>query len=351
VCVPTNPIGPDLQESNASAPAAQFVCKCDPPWSGPACGVLAYKTTPLSGKSLYPESDPHNTWNGAILRGADGIYHLYNPLYPVGALGGTTTLMHGTSKTVAGPYQWPKSAFITIPTLGAFDGPKSLVYTEQNRTKYSLWLGGNVYTANSAAGPFARLVGFRYPGHNPAPVFHNGAFYTIVSMAAGIMTTPQLVAGAKWTQYASIAQDNVPTNWLPEDPDMWIDAKGNWHIVNHCYSEHEWEHCATSVLSSHFFSRDGKTWDFLKEAIQPYSHTVQYDDGTSHMFVTMERPNLYFDENGNLTHIHLAADLVTGDEGCGNRTADAHFNHTPCDNCKYDDHGGTTIIALATDLV
>lgn len=180
---------------------------------------------------------------------------------------------------------------------------------------------------------------------------------------------------------------------------MWVDPRGNWHIINHCYDNHEWENCSTSVLSSHFFSQDGKTWHFLNPPVQPYSHTVQYDDGSSHMFVTMERPNVFLDESGQVTHIHLAADLVTGDEGCGNdpkRQAHAHFGHVPCDNCKvrrplvgssglgwcwwvwltewmwseggfcgpaaptclcsalthnpapiqYDDHGGTTIIAL-----
>ena len=109
---------------------------------------------------------------------------------------------------------------------------------------------------------------------------------------------------------------------------------------------HDWEHCSTSLLSSHFFSTDGKTWHFLPEAIQPYAHTVHYDDGTSHMFVTMERPSVFFNERGELTHLHLGADLVTGDEGCGTRANHTHFGHCPCDNCKYEDHGGTTIIAL-----
>ena len=312
-------------------------CKCDAPWSGSACGVMAYaKTTPASGRSLFPESDARNSWNGAIMRGADGVYHCYNPIYPVGELGGATTLMHGTSDKVTGPYAWPKAAAIPIPTLGSFDGPKSVVYTDENNvTKYSLWFGGFVYLADDAAGPWQVIPDFHYPGHNPAPVFHDGAFYTIVSMTTGIMTTPKLESGAKWAVFTSrINATNVPTGWIPEDPDMWVDKRGNWHIVNHAYNPHEWEHCGTSVLSSHFFSRDGKTWDFLPEAIEPYSHTVSYDDGSSHMFVTMERPNLFFDQHGVLTHIHLAADLVTGEEGCGNRTDHAHFGHTPCDNCK-----------------
>ena len=327
------------------------VCECDAPWKGPSCGILGYKTTPASGKSLYTDSDTLNTWNGAILRDGDGMYHLYNPLYPAGALGGTTTLMHGTATEVAGPYNFTAYPDITIPLLGAFDGPKSVVYTEleggANKTKYSLWLGGHVYLSDSAAGPFNKLANFSYPGHNPAPVWQRGAFYTVVSMAAGISTTPKLVPGAVWTHHADIDQSDVPKNWLPEDPDMWVDARGNWHIVNHAYNNYEYRDCASSVLSSHFFSTDGKAWHFLPQGVQPYSHTVQYDDGTSHMFVTMERPTMLFDDHGQLTHIHLAADLVSGDAGCGNRTAHAHFGHTPCDNCKYEDHGSTTIIALA----
>ena len=85
-------------------------------------------------------------------------------------------------------------------------------------------------------------------------------------------------------------------------------------------------------MSAHWFSPDGKDWQWSP---QPYGHTVNYDDGTSHTYTTMERPNLHFDATGQLTHLNVAADLVTGDEGCGNRTRHAHFGHTPCDNCKW----------------
>eukprot|EP00912_Choanoflagellata_sp_UC4_P002185 UC4_evm1s1384 len=237
-------------------------CICDQPWSGPSCGIMTYKITPKSGFSLFPESDPRNTWNGAIIRSDDGIFHLYNPLYPAGALGGTTTLMHGTSSSITGPYSFPKEDYITIPELGPFDGPKSLKFTdEKNSTKYSLWFGGRVYLANKVEGPFEVIDDFRYPGHNPAPLFHNGMFYNIESMESGIFSTDKLEPGAKWSKYASISQDKVPSTWIPEDPDMFVDKRGNWHIINHCYSNYEWENCSASVLSSHFFSNDdGKTW-------------------------------------------------------------------------------------------
>ena len=89
--------------------------------------------------------------------------------------------------------------------------------------------------------------------------------------------------------------------------------------------------CANSAASAHFFSADGRDWHYSP---QPYGHTVSYDDGTSHTYVTLERPNLHFNASGVITHINLAADLVTGNEGCANRTSHAHNGHCPCDNCK-----------------
>jgi hypothetical protein len=327
------------------------VCTCDAPWQGAECGVLGYnKTTPSSGFSLYTESDPRNTWNGAIIRNAaDGVYHLFAPVYPAGALGGTTTMLHGIASDVAGPYAWGKRPDITIGSLPAFDGPKSVVYTDPdtNKTMYSLWLGGGVLLADSVDGPFKKLEGFAYPGSNPAVFWHEGAFYFTNSPCETIYTTPRLVAGAKWAEHGSVNHSLLPENWIAEDPTLWADKRGNFHIINHAYSPHEWQHCASSALSTHFFSADGgRNWHFLPQAVQPYAHTVDYDDGTSHMFVTIERPSVFFDQHGQLTHLHLGADLVTGDEGCGARVNHTHFGHCPCDNCKYEDHGGTTIIAL-----
>lgn len=325
-------------------------CICDRPWTGSSCGILAYATTPATGKSLFPYPEKGNTWNGAIIRAPeDGLYHLYNPLYPKGELGGTTTMMHATSPNITGPYAWGKYPDIILDTsLGAFNGPKSVVFPDPitNKTKFSLWLGGGVYLADSPNGPFERLKGFAYPGSNPAPWWHNGTFYFTNSPCQTVYSTPRLVAGAQWSVHGKIDHTGVPEGWIPEDSDLWVDLRGNFHIINHAYDPRQWEHCSTSVLSSHFFSKDGAVWHFLPEAIQPYSHTVQYDDGTNHMFITIERPNVFLDELGRLTHIHLAADGVSGDAGCGNRTEHQHFGHCPCDNCKYEDQGTTTIIAL-----
>ena len=61
-----------------------------------------------------------------------------------------------------------------------------------------------------------------------------------------------------------------------------------------------------------------------------YPRRVADDDGTSHTYTTLERPNLHFDSTGQLTHINLAADLVTGDEGC----ADLEEISRGCTRCR-----------------
>jgi hypothetical protein len=73
---------------------------------------------------------------------------------------------------------------------------------------------------------------------------------------------------------------------------------------------------------------------------------VHFDDGTSHTYTTLERPNIHFDAAGQMTHLGLAADLVTGDEGCANRTW-RRGGKTACTNCKYTDHAGTLLVKLA----
>jgi hypothetical protein len=96
------------------------------------------------------------------------------------------------------------------------------------------------------------------------------------------------------------------------------------------------------------YSEDGKDWHMLDPNVEPYTHTVSYADGTTHTYTTLERPNIHFNAQGQMTHINLAADLMTQDGGCPSYdTCPAkQGGHCACTNCKYADHAGTIIIAL-----
>lgn len=322
-------------------------CSCDKPWNGQFCDKLAYKISPASSKDVWnPTSlDPRNTWNGPIVVDpVDGRYHLFDPVYRVGSLLDVTSFAHGVSTSVTGPYDWTSYGNITAVVSA---NPAALVFPNETTGEnvYSLWVGGKLLVASNLADTFEVLPGVSYPGgdNNPAPVYHNNAFYLTNQPTTQVFKATSI--NGPWTVWATIPQDYLPSGYTVEDPFLFFDKRGNVHIINHAYSTDQFFNCSSSYVSSHFFSVDGKTWGWSDE---PYGHTVLFDDGTWHSYTTLERPNLHFDSSGQLTHIGLAADLITGDEGCYNRTGQPGPtpDHTSCTNCKYADHAGTLIVAL-----
>lgn len=73
-----------------------------------------------------------------------------------------------------------------------------------------------VYMSHSASGPFTKLENFSYPGNNPAPLYHNGAFYVTNSPCMTVYTTPRLVPGATWTKHGDIDHFGVAPRFPPE---------------------------------------------------------------------------------------------------------------------------------------
>jgi hypothetical protein len=307
------------------------VCTCDTPWVGQACDTMRYAVTPASGKNLWTGDSNFNTWNGPIVRDSEGLYHLYDPVYKHGSLWSVLYVAHGTSSSPTGPYDWSKEANISSTIIN----PAALVFPDATTGApvYSLWVGGDIFTSSSADGPFAKS--YKNPmGSNPAPAFYKGNFYLTDQRTTQVLTTSSL--DSPWVIFGNISHPpDLP--YVVEDPFLYVDTRGRFHVINHAYNTAQKVNCSASHVSSHFFSEDGKSnWG---HSDAPYGHTVTFDDGTSQSYCTLERPNLLFDEAGFISHIHLAADLVTGNEGCGS---------TPCVNCKYNDHAGTLIVKLGS---
>ena len=328
-------------------------CVCDKPWQGSTCGALRFKVTPASGRSLFPLNKSHNTWNGPII-GPDpgtGKYHLYAPYY--GNYTGIKSLfrvdytLHGSADRIEGPYSWlPHYNWTNInPAALAFPTNSS----GGDATAYTLWDGG-VQLASAPGGPWSPITGVRTGcDGNAAPAWHKGRFYCTSQHTLAVRTAAAL--GATWEHLSDVNitlanGSNVPyARYLPnvEDPFLWVDKRGSFHIINHRYVNTEVAHCGTSTVSAHVFSPDGKAWHIVEPVVEPYAHTVEYDDGTSFTFATLERPNIHFDAAGQMTHINFAADLTTRDAGCGNSE---QGKPRSCAECKFYNHCGTTIVAL-----
>jgi len=327
--------GSDLDCSlNGVCSAAAGACVCDAPWSGPACATLAFAVTPASAKNIYPTSDPHNTWSGPIAGpDADGFFHAFVPLYQPASLWHVITTMHGKAAAPTGPFDWAAEPNISSAAINP--GFLEFVDGATGRTVYSLWTGGDVLVADSLGGPFVQAA--RYSGVNPAPVFSNGSFFLTTQHTTEVLTAPSLAG--PWSFFANITHPPLAAaNYTVEDPRMWVDRRGNFHILNHAYNTREFSDCGASHVSAHFFSGDGgRTWLWSD---QPYGHTVQFDDGSQHTYATLERPYLVFDAaSGRPAFLVLAADLVA-QEACPSPS-------DCCDCCKFADHAGTLVVKLA----
>lgn len=132
-------------------------CVCDKPWTGPTCGTLGYAVTPSSGKNVYTVNGPSNTWNGPIVGPeADGLYHIYVPLYKAGSLGGAKEIKHGLASHPAGPYAWN-----VLPDIASSENPAFLTFPDPitGKKTYSLWNADGVLTSNGVNGTFTKVRG------------------------------------------------------------------------------------------------------------------------------------------------------------------------------------------------
>ena len=112
-------------------------------------------------------------------------------------------------------------------------------------------------------------------------------------------------------------QPRSDTHW--EDPFIWQDMQGHWHILAHVYNllpcgdgDPSKVTAACNYTSGHIFSRDGLTNWNMADA-EPYSLKID-NDGSAGLVATRERPKLLFDEiTSEPTRIYTAAAALPKD--------------------------------------
>lgn len=111
-----------------------------------------------------------------------------------------------------------------------------------------------------------------------------------------------------------------------EDPFMWKDHRGNWHVIYHrMFDNGPGDYPAKGPEGSwsggHSFSADGiSNWSPITRC---YNTSVPLVDGTTVTFVSRERPKLLIDANGRPTHLSNA--VQPNQTGAG---PDAGVTHT-----------------------
>ena len=331
----------------------QGSCRCFAPWSGETCGVLDELPSPRRAAfgmncGTKCSATPHTaSWGGNVVF-ANGSYHMYvsTLTQDCGLLHWMTNMnvVHAVADSPLGPFAQKDTAlppFSTNPHaivdsqgdwwlfhIGAGDNHSKQVYCQPNQSAISAHAGlapppsPQQQPVHTSSGPNGPWVAQSSPScNNPAPALvrlggrNQEVRLMCSSCDSGDLCIYRSAHGftGPWEQPIAVPTTDKRGHARYEDPFLWQDQRGHWHAIAHVFAS---EHCGTSdpksvtpscnPISGHLFSRDGLT-NWTTSDVEPYSFTVQYDDGTSGLLATRERPKLLFDPaTGEPTHLYTA---------------------------------------------
>jgi hypothetical protein len=239
-------------------------------------------------------------WDGKILVGADGSYHMYAGRWP----------------QASGFADWPNSVMVEAVSTGGLIGsyvPKAttaapLAGKEQNVTGMPLDDGtfalidspGKIYVASSLDGPWTArgVIQITTNGTTTTATTEknqtfwqsaNGSFL-IVNRTFSDMTSASNILGPY------VVQGTIPNESGFEDPVVWCSG-GQYHMVANNFNER---------LATHYTSVDGvHNWVNKGLAYDPTSDFVRYTDGTVNHWFKMERPGVVL-ADGHVTAFTFA---------------------------------------------
>jgi len=354
-------------------------CNCDAPWRGVACSQLDIKPRPPSAvPAIYGHSPNVTSWGGNVVKGDDGLYHLYVSEM-VGGCGlvswGThSRIIHATAPSldVSTPFKFSDVALpVWAHNAAPIRAPSS--HTECPGCYYLFHIGDGAtshppYNCTNGNSPSDAAVGHKYDAprdwfeaetsgagglvhrskspygpwealpssvgcNNPAPAFaKNGTLFVLCSSST--VYRGDDVTGGKWDKVISLDLGNTPwrinqsgTYVRVEDPYLWNDANGNWHLFSHRYDYRDgWppnpNQTEPVLVSAHAYSTNMYEWHY-NTLPQPFDPWTFSEDGARVNFSTFERPHLVFNEAGIPTHSIHGASPVWAQYG----------DHHPCEVC------------------
>jgi len=156
-------------------------------------------------------------------------------------------------------------------------------------------------------------------------------------------------AGDTWHLVTTIKAQGTPIAGNYEDPFLYIDARGNWHVIYHVYRTGpvggDAHNCLPghdgAVVSGHYFSADGLDW--RTSPTMPYGNVVDLDDGSQLLLTTRERPKMLFNAMGEPTHL---SNGVCPSPGNFSTPFSCPKVSTGCVDCKYNDWDFTNVSPL-----
>jgi hypothetical protein len=273
-----------------------------------------------------PTIKQYNYWDGKIIKGPDGKYHLFASRWDAvkghnGGWGGSVAVQ-AVSDNLYGPYVekgllWPDNQAgkgHNVTALVMPDGTYAVVVSETRP--------GDVFVSKSLDGPWTQLGTIqvanqpRWRASNYSMIVRPDGDFEIVPRSGQILISkakdgilgPYTVMGP--SVYPKTDADGTPLRNL-EDPVVWYSG-GLYHITVNNWSTRK---------AYHLISKDGITnWQLQGLAYDPTKDFVRYTDGTVNHWNNMERPGVYI-ENGHVKAFTFAVIDVPKN---ADRTNDGH---------------------------
>lgn len=255
-------------------------CTCYPPWTGPACATLdvAPVQAPYQGYGMSPNV---TSWGGNVIE-VGGVYHMYVAEMvnncSLNAWGSNSRCSHAVSSSIEGPYVYvapavdvwchnpqviatqnasgplyvlfhigsgaggnPKNcnvsrADVDGPSGWAGDAPQAATARSMRGVAGGDAAGGSsLHVATSPYGPWVPVQPAPPSCNNPAPFLHpNGTWYLVCS--GFTMYSSPSITGPWATVLKNINPAGKGVGGTYEDPFLYVDARGNWHLLFHVVS-------------------------------------------------------------------------------------------------------------------
>ncbi|HEY8995880.1 MAG TPA: glycoside hydrolase family protein, partial [Lacunisphaera sp.] len=281
-----------------------------------------------------------NYWDGGIIKGPDGKYHLFASRWEQGAGFGAwsgSRAVHAVSGNLFGPYVdkgmcWPDNEGgrgHNVSSLVLPDGRYAIVVSETRP--------GDVFVATSLDGPWTHLGKIQVADgphknlgamSNVRPMVRPDGKFEIIARSGAIWISNGSILGPYVIQDTSI-YPKIPTlkgYHDLEDPMLWHSG-GLYHIIVNSWG---------SRKTFHLTSPDGISgWQDRGLAIDPTANFIRYTDGTVNHWANLERASVYL-ENGHVVAVTLAAtdyskNEIPGNSGHGSKILVLPFNGAALD--------------------
>ena len=174
---------------------------------------------------------------------------------------------------------------------------------------------GGIHTSPGPEGPWSSVGGLPSGAcENPAPMQHsNGTWFVVCNEGNKVLYSAKSPAGP-WLR-VGVIQDasntptvaGTPTQWTNssvwEDPWMWMDAAGHWHVLCHAYPPILKAQCGVcalhygDVVAGHGFSTDGTPGSWTWSSTPPFTRYVNFTGGNPLLsYGARERPYLLLED-------------------------------------------------------